>query len=170
MPRDRIKMILEIHYACTNPLYSIMEGITEDQLNFKPAPDSRSINQIMCHLIRVDNYFLKRLNQPEKFVDPRNGTAGEILQSLKNVHSQIRELLENCDEDSILLQKSGIENAKEEDTINEHILHSCQHNLYHLSQMIYLRRVQDRSWNSPIEAWDKATRIIASYLVPVKAN
>lgn len=170
MPRDRINMILEIHSACTNPLYAVLDGITEDQLNWKPAPDSRSINQIMCHLIRVDNYFLKRLNQPEKFNDPSDGSPGDILEALKNVHSQIREFLQNCNDDSGLFRKSEIENAKEEDTINEHILHSCQHNLYHLSQMVYLRRAMDRNWNSPLDEWDKATRIIASFLAPVKAN
>ena len=164
MSGKRIKMILDIHYVCTKPLYSVLEGITEIQLNWSPAHDSRSINQIMCHLIRVDNYFLKRLNQKITVNDPKNGTAPEVLNALKNVHLQIQTMLQNCADDSSLFEKSGFENAEENDTINEHILHSCQHNLYHLSQMIYLRRALDRNWESPVVEWDKATRIIAGYL------
>lgn len=164
MSGKRIKMILDIHDACTKPLYSVLEGITDIQLNWSPAHDSRSINQIMCHLIRVDNYFLKRLNQKITVNDPKNGAAPEVLNALKNVHLQIQTMLQNCSDDSCLFEKSGFENAKENDTINEHLLHSCQHNLYHLSQMIYLRRALDRNWESPVEDWDKATRIIAGYL------
>ena len=49
------------------------------------------------------------------------------------------------------------------DTINKYIFHSCHHSLYHLAQVIYLRRVLDRNWKSPIDDWDKVTWIIANY-------
>ena len=164
MSRKRIDMILEIHKAVTEPLYLVLAGLGNGHLNWRPAPDSRSINEIMRHLIRVDNSFLKKLNQEIIIDDPVGGSATIILEALKKLHFQIQILLENCDDDSDLFKKSKYENAEENDTINEHIIHSCQHNLYHLSQMIYLRRALDRSWKSPVSEWDKATRIIAGYL------
>lgn len=166
MSRNKIKMLLDIHKACTEPLYAVLNGIKEDELNWKPAPESRSINEIMGHLIRVDNKFLSRLGQESKTEAPSSGSAIETLNALKNIHKQMHSLVEGLSDDSFLFKKSSAKDVKENDTINEHVLHSCQHNLYHLSQVIYLRRALDRSWNSPIMEWDKATRIIANYLSP----
>lgn len=166
MSRNKIEMILKIHKACTEPLYMVLEGITDKQLNWKPASESRSINEIIGHLIRVDNSFLKKLGQETKTDSPSNGTSAETLKAIKSVHKQLNELVEELGDDSFLFRKSPVKDAKDTDTINEHVLHSCQHNLYHLSQVIYLRRALDRSWQSPIMDWDKATRIIAGYLSP----
>jgi uncharacterized damage-inducible protein DinB len=166
MSRNKIEMILNIHKACTEPLYAVLNGITEKQLNWKPAPESRSTNEIMWHLIRVDKKFLLRLGQETKPDVPSNGTAIETLNALENVHKQLHHLVEGLSDDSLLFKKSPANDAKETDTINELVLHSCQHNLYHLSQVIYLRRALDRAWTSPIMDWDKATRIIANYLSP----
>ncbi len=164
MSRKKIEMILDIHTACTQPLYAVLDGITEKQLSWRPAPESRSVNEIMGHLIRVDNKFLSRLGQEQKTEAPAGESALDTLNALKKVHKQMHELVEVLTEDSLLFKKSQAKDAKENDTINEHVLHSCQHNLYHLSQVIYLRRALDRKWNSPVMEWDKATRIIANYL------
>lgn len=166
MPKQRIEMMLEIHYACTDPLYDVLLDISDEQFNWRPAPNSRSISEMMCHLIRVDNSYLKLLNQEIKTTDPKNGSVSDVLYRVKQVHQQIYELLKSRNDDSELYSRSTAQNASEKDTINEHILHSYQHNLYHLSQMIYLRRALDRKWISPIDKWDKATRIIADYLKP----
>ena len=169
MSRNKIEMILNIHEACTEPLYKILDGITEKQLNWKPASESRTVNEIMEHLIRVDNKFLSRLGQETKTEAPINGSAQETLNALKNVHKQLHALVQVLSDDSLLFKKSPAKDAKDNDTINELVLHSCQHNLYHLSQVIYLRRALDRSWQSPIMDWEKATRIIANYLSPKTA-
>lgn len=164
MSRNKIEMILNIHSASTKPLYDVLNGIPEKQANWHPAPNSRSINEIMRHLIRVDNSFLKKLGQEIKTNDPGNNSSSIILEALKNVHSQIQSLVNSCTDDFDLFKKANLADSKEKDTINEHILHSCQHNLYHLAQTIYLRRALDRNWESPINDWDKATRVIAKYL------
>ncbi len=166
MARKKIEMILEIHKACTEPLYAVLDGIKGKELNWKPAPESRCINEIMGHLIRVDNKFLTRLGQAPKIDAPEKGSDSETLTALKNVHRQLHSLVESLSDDSLLFKKSPTKDAADRDTVNEHVLHSCQHNLYHLSQVIYLRRALDRNWESPIIAWDKATRIIANYLSP----
>lgn len=164
MSRIKIQMITNIHKACTTPLYDVLDRITETQLNWKPAPDSRGIGEIMNHLIRVDNKFLTRLGEKPKAEAPINGSSKEILNALQSVHSQMHSLVEGLSDDSMLFEKSPLKNAEESDTIKEHVLHSCHHNLYHLAQVIYLRRAQDREWISPVGEWDKATRIIANYL------
>lgn len=167
MARNRIDMILDIHQSCTNPLYSVLNGISAEQFNWHPTPESRSINGIFCHLIRVDNYFLKRLNQETKTDEPKNGSADEVLNAFTKVQLQINKMLKNCNDDSGLFIKSANKEDKENDTMNYHLLHICQHNLYHLAQVIYLRRALDRKWEAPQNAWDKATRVIANYLSPV---
>lgn len=167
MARERIEMLLKIQTACTDPLYDVLANITIEQFNWRPAPYSRSINEMMCHLIRVDNSFLKKLNIEPKTAAPLNGSVQDVINSLMTVHQQIYDLVSNCQSDSELFRISPAKDASEKDTINEHMLHSYQHNLYHLSQMIYLRRALDRNWISPIDKWDKATRIIADYLQPV---
>lgn len=164
MAREKIEMILKIHHACTSPLYAVLDSIPDEQVNWHPAPESRSISEIVRHLIRIDNSFLKKLNQHPETEDPMNGTASEILSALRRVHSQFREVVNNCTDDSYIYIKSSLPDASDTDTINEYMLHSCQHNLYHLAQLIYLRRAQDRKWKSPIDEWDKATRIIAYYI------
>jgi len=163
-------MILNIHQATTTPLYSVLNGISEEQFRWRPAPESRSISEMMCHLIRIDNSFLQKLGQSIKTQDPRNGTADDVLMALQNVHRQMYDLVNDCKDDSELFRKSTLQDAEDIDTIKEHVLHSCQHNLYHLSQMIYLRRALDRNWISPIEEWDKATRVIANYLASDTVN
>ncbi|MBU2492359.1 MAG: DinB family protein [Bacteroidetes bacterium] len=165
MVKQKIEMLLEIHKASSVPLYSVMNGITEIHANWRPTSESRSVNQIIRHLIRVDNYFLQRLNQEQEYNDPVDGKAYETTEALKNIHQQIQNLISNCADDSELFLKSSINDADDGDTINNHILHSCQHNLYHLSQVIYLRRALDRQWESPLSEWDYATRVIAKYLL-----
>jgi uncharacterized damage-inducible protein DinB len=166
MSKNKIEMILNIHKACSEPLYAILDHITEKQLNWRPLPESRSINEIMAHLIRVDNKFLSKMAQETNTEAPENNSAAETLRSLKDVHKQWHSLIEGLSDDSLLFKKSPLKDAQDTDTINEYILHSCQHNLYHLAQIIYLRRAQDRNWVSPVMEWDKATRIIANYLSP----
>src|SRR5690606_40401340 len=102
MARNKIEMILNIHQATVKPLYDVFDGIPDSQLNWKPAPESRSINEIMCHLIRVDNYFLKKLAQQPEAEDPKNGSAADVLAALKKVHSQISSLVNSCSDDSEL--------------------------------------------------------------------
>lgn len=165
MAGSRIDIILTIHNYSIIPLYKVLEGISEEHFNWKPALESRSINEIMCHLIRVDNSFLTKLAQQPRTLDPKNGIPADVLQALIKVHDQIRNLVRGCKDDSELFKVSNMPGANESDTIGNHITHSCQHNLYHLAQVIYLRRGKDRTWTSPIDDWDKATRVIANYLL-----
>ena len=166
MATERIKMILDIHQSTINPIYKALDGITDEQLNWRPVSESRSVKEITLHLIRVDNYFLKRLGKEIEIIANKELSLTEVLTELKKVHQQIRNTISDCNDDAAVFLKSSISDANDNDNINNHILHSCQHNLYHLSQMIYLRRALDRKWDSLVKDWDTATRIIADYLSP----
>ncbi len=45
------------------------------------------------------------------------------------------------------------------------VVHIAQHYLYHLAQIIYLRRAQDRAWSSPMKQWEAATHLIGEYVL-----
>jgi uncharacterized damage-inducible protein DinB len=157
MNKDRINMALDIYNACSEPLYLIFSNIPEDDFNWKPSPESRSINELFGHLIRVDNSYLKKLNINETVNDPKDASPSVMLSAVKEVHSLFKKLIVESIDDN-----SGDE--EKFNSILDTALHVSQHYLYHLSQMIYLRRANDRNWESPWQLWEKAAHIISSYL------
>ncbi|MGE5679415.1 MAG: DinB family protein [Bacillota bacterium] len=167
MSRATIEMILRIHEACATPLYSVLEGIKENELNWQPASESRSIGSIINHLIRVDKGFLKKLGYNTKTNDIEGGSAKEILSALKSHHKEVRDIIISCKDDSELYEKH-LPDKKERGTLGDIIVHISQHYMYHLSQVIYLRRAQNRQWKSPEGQWEEATYIIAELLEPVR--
>src|SRR5690606_3976441 len=107
----------------------------------------------MCrHLIRVDNSFLSKLSLQKIVDDPEDQNAEEILSLLKIQHQQFEDFI---------TQEIQSSHA-------ELILHAAQHYLYHISQMIYLRRANDRNWESPINEWERITYEIAGYILTEK--
>lgn len=167
MSRTTIDMLIKIYDACTEPLYLVLNGIPEEQLNWKPAPESRSIGSIMNHLIRVDKDFFKKLGFNLKTTDKEGGRSDEILKALKSVHHEIKNIIQSCKDDSDLFEKH-MPDKTEKGTIGDIAAHISQHYLYHLSQVIYLRRAQDRQWQSPEKQWEHATYVIAELLEPIR--
>lgn len=167
MSRATIDMILRIHEACASPLYLVLNGISEEQLNWQPAKESRSIGSIMNHLIRVDKAFFEKLGYELKSTDKKGGSADEILKALETEHKEIRNILQSCKDDSFLFEKH-IPDNKEKGTLGDIVVHISQHYLYHLAQVIYLRRAQDRQWQSPEKQWENATYVIGELLEPIR--
>ena len=165
MPRKNIEMLLQIHQACGKPLYSVLEHITAEQLAWRPAPESRGIGEIMRHVVRVDIWFLNRLGYEPRASDTKKPSVEDLISMLESSHSQIGEILDACKDDKDLLRKSSAPDAREDEDLGGVIRHISQHYLYHLAQMIYLRRAQDRQWESPIKEWEYATHVIADFLL-----
>lgn len=156
--------VLSVYKDCSLPLYKILDGISDSVLNYKPENDSRSIGEMMLHLMRVDVWMLKRYGFEPKTVVPKTVDNILILNSLKSLHAEIENIiLESSDEE--FKKYAQIETPKPTDTLINGILHLAQHYLYHLSQMIYLRRAKERNWNSPIDDWDKATYTISGFMI-----
>ena len=166
MSRKRIEMIKEIFNESSIIIYKAIEDISEEQIHWKPAGESRSIFEISAHLIRVNIYFLKRLGYDVKVQAPKNSSVSDLNIALRSINTFIIEILNTTMDDSELLRKSTAVDAQNTENLNQLIPHFSQHYLYHYSQIVYLRRAQDRQWKSPVEDWERITYLIGSYLNP----
>jgi uncharacterized damage-inducible protein DinB len=78
------------------------------------------------------------------------------------------EIFEACSSDEDLhIERTSLD-GKDKERLGVAVIHIAQHYLYHLAQIIYLRRAQDRNWPSPQKAWEEATYVIGDYLLGVK--
>lgn len=168
MARKRIEMIKEIFNECSGLVYKSLEEIPEEQINWRPAPESRSIFEITAHLIRVNIYFMKRLGYEITIQAPKNNSIDDLNISFKAINLKIIEILDSLQDDSDLRIKSIVPDAKDIENLNQLIPHLSQHYLYHYSQMVYLRRAQNRQWISPVEEWERITYLIGNYLNPLE--
>jgi uncharacterized damage-inducible protein DinB len=164
MSRARINMIKEINNECSGVVIKSLENISEEQINWKPAKESRSIYEIAAHLVRVNIYFLRRLGYEIITVAPKNSSISELTSALTGIKSEINNILDHLTDDEGLKRNSVLKDAKKTENLAQLIPHFSQHYLYHYAQMVYLRRAQDRGWDSPVEEWEKITYLIGSYL------
>lgn len=159
--------VLLIYEDCCTPLYKVLDGIDDLILNYKPEKDSRSIGEMILHLMRVDVWMLKRYGYELQTEVPKTVYKNLILKTLKSIHLEIENII-NKTSDEEFNKSAQIESPKPTDTFINAILHLAQHYLYHLSQMIYLRRAKERNWESPINDWDKATYTISKFIIEAK--
>ncbi len=164
---SKINLTFNVLASSAKPLFGVLDGIPEAQLNWKPAPESRSIGDICRHLIRVDAWYLKRLGVPPVAGDAKPLTGKEIEADMRRLQQQIKEVVSACVQDEDLHVERTSLDGKDKEKLGVAVLHMAQHYLYHLAQIIYLRRAQDRSWASPHEDWDRATHVIGNYLLEV---
>jgi len=161
-------MTLEVLESSRKPLFAVLDGISLEQLSWKPAPESRSIGEITRHLIRVDAWFLKRLGITPVVSDAKSGTREEYVENMQKIQQQIKEIVAACASDEDLhLERTSLD-GKDKEKLGVAAIHIAQHYLYHLAQIIYLRRAQDRNWASPHNEWDAATHVIGDYLLGLK--
>lgn len=166
MFRERITMISEIFRASSEVVYKAVDGATKEELTWKPAPESRPIAEITAHIIRVDLHFLKKMGFTPPFEAPKTDSENELKTAVERTESYVLDILNGLGEDSELLKPRPSEIAPEHESLDHILPHLSQHHLYHLSQIIYLRRALNRKWKSPVEDWEKTTYIIGSYLNP----
>ncbi len=169
MNRQKIAMTLEVLESSRKPLFLVLEGIAPEQLNWKPAPESRSIGEIMRHLIRVDAWYLKRLGVTPVVSDAKSGTREEFVENMQKIQQQIKEVVAACASDDELHVERVSLDGKDKEKLGVAVIHIAQHYLYHLAQIIYLRRGQDRNWPSPNKEWEEATYVIGDHLLDLKA-
>lgn len=166
MFRERITMVEEIYRACSEIISRAIDGAAREEMNWKPAPESRPIAEIMAHIIRVDHHFLKRMGYEVPFEAPKTDSPEELKTAIKKTEDYVLDILKGLSEDAELMKPRPSEIAPEHESLDHILPHLSQHHLYHLSQIIYLRRAQDRKWKSPVDEWEKITYLIGSYLHP----
>ncbi len=165
MPESKKAKILTVYDATRLPLFDVLAGISAEHLNWNPAPESRSIGEICRHLYRVDIWFLKRLGIIPVIEEDAPGSAEEIAGRMRQIQQQIRETVNGCEVDTDLFVERTSLDGKTTSQLGPDVVHIAQHYLYHLAQIIYLRRAQDRTWASPMKQWEAATHLIGDYVL-----
>lgn len=160
--------LLSMYPGCSALLPPTVRDITEEQLFWKPAEKSRSIAEIMRHLIRVDLFFLKQLCVEHPIADPGAQATSNALIETHNAIAGLFETYIDEHNDESLRTPFTIDDGKT-DTAWRIISHAAQHYLYHASQMIYLRRAQDRNWISPIADWETLVDRISGFALDREA-
>lgn len=162
---DKIEKLRQVHRAARAGLIKVLEGITEEQLYWQPAAESRSIGDMMRHLIRVDMWFYKRHDITPNVDDIKRPSVEQIRNMLQQSLNQYEKILDGLPSDSSLERRTTATDKVPYKSLSAVMAHIPQHYLYHLSQMIYLRRAQDRTWESPLQEWETSTDVIAQYMI-----
>ncbi len=163
--RTRIARTVEIFEACRQPLFLVLDGISQDDLDWLPAPGMRGIGKMCRHMYRVDIWFLKRLGIEPVISHDAPGSADEIAGRMRTIQEQILAEVEGCESDADLMAERTSLDGKIGALLGVDVVHMAQHYLYHLAQMTYLRRIRDRAWKAPLDAWEHATHVIGDLVL-----
>ena len=163
--RTRISRTIEIFEASRRPLFMVLDGIAQDDLDWNPAPGSRGIGKICRHMYRVDIWFLKRLGIEPAITHDAPGTADEIAGRMRTIQKQVIAEVKGCADDGELMAERTSLDGKTGARMGVDVIHMAQHYLYHLAQMTYLRRIRDREWKAPLDAWEHATHVIGDRIL-----
>ena len=158
--RTRIAHTIEIFDASRKPLFMVLDGIAQDDLDWNPAPGVRGIGKICRHMYRVDIWFLKRLGIEPVITHDAPGSADEIAGRMRTIQEQIMAEVNGCASDEDLMSECTSLDGKSTAKLGPDVIHMAQHYLYHLAQMTYLRRIRDRDWKAPLDEWEHATHVI----------
>ena len=159
--RTRIRRTVEIFEAARRPLFTVLDGISREDLDWIPAPGVRGIGKICRHLYRVDVWFLKRLGVEPEITEDGPGRPELIAGRMRTIQRQIIAEVEACATDAELLtERTSLLDGAVGARLGPNVLHIAQHYLYHLAQITYLRRMRDREWAAPLEEWESATHLI----------
>ena len=158
--RTRIAHTIEIFEAARKPLFMVLDGIAQDDLDWNPAPGVRGIGKICRHMYRVDIWFLKRLGIEPAITHDAPGTSDEIAGRMRTIQEQVIAEVEGCGTDAELMAERTSLDGKTGAQLGADVIHMAQHYLYHLAQITYLRRIRNREWKAPLDAWEHATHVI----------
>ncbi len=163
--RTRIAHTIEIFEAARKPLFTVLDGISREDLDWQPAHGMRGIGKIFRHVYRVDVWFLKRLGITPAIEKDAPGPAEEIAERMRTIQEQIISEVNACESDADLAADRTSVDGKTTSRMGETVIHIAQHYLYHLAQMTYLRRMRDRDWSAPLDEWEAATHIIGDRIL-----
>ncbi|MDE2945031.1 MAG: DinB family protein [Gemmatimonadota bacterium] len=158
--RTRIAHTIEVFEAARNPLFTVLDGISREDLDWQPADGMRGIGKICRHMYRVDVWFLKQLGITPVIHEDAPGPAEEIAARMRTIQAQIIAEVNACESDADLVAERTSPDGERTLRLGATVLHIAQHYLYHLAQITYLRRIRDREWSAPLDEWETATHII----------
>ena len=158
--RTRIARTIEIFEAARKPLFTVLDGIPREDLDWLPAEGMRGIGKICRHMYRVDVWFLKQLGITPVIDEDAPGPAEEIAARMRTIQEQIISEVDACESDADLAAERTSPDGTMTLRLGATVIHIAQHYLYHLGQVTYLRRLRDREWSAPLDEWEIATHII----------
>lgn len=158
--RTRIAHTIEVFEAARKPLFTVLDGISREDLDWQPADGMRGIGKICRHMYRVDVWFLKQLGITPVIHEDAPGPAEEIAARMRTIQEQIIAEVNACESDADLAAERTSPDGERTLRLGATVLHIAQHYLYHLAQITYLRRIRDREWSAPLDEWEVATHII----------
>ena len=157
----RVERTLEIFEAARLPLFAVLEGISQADLDWSPTAGVRGIGKICRHLCRVDIWFLRRLGVEPVTDDDGPGPAEVIGEQMRVIQLQVINELERCATDADLTaDRTSLLDGATGARLGPAVLHIAQHYMYHLAQITYLRRIRDPEWKAPLDEWEAATHLI----------
>ena len=157
---SKIAETIEVFEAARKPLFMVLDGISREDLDWRPSEKVRGVGQICRHLYRVDIWFLKRLGVVPVITEDAPGPADEIAARMRTIQEQVIAEVEACGSDADLFADRTSLDGKTTSQLGPDVIHMAQHYLYHLAQITYLRRVRDRAWPAPLAEWEHATHVI----------
>lgn len=130
--------------------YSIMEEVNAKKAYIKPNNTEHSLIELLYHMITWADFTLKRIEKNKKndlttsekldwrAINPKIHTWKKGLAEFKAIHKKIVALLQTKDDD-FLLEMVDSRKYNFRFLINGMI----QHNIYHLGQIAYLKKLLD---------------------------
>lgn len=163
--RRKIEHTIQILEAARRPLFTVLDGISREDLDWQPADGMRGIGKICRHLYRVDVWFLKRLGIVPVIQEDAPGPANEIADRMRTIQAQVIAELEGLEDDADLMAERTSLDGEATARMGDTVIHIAQHYLYHLAQITYLRRIRDRDWAAPLDEWEAATHLIGDRIL-----
>ncbi len=165
MSRTRIQRTIAVFEASRRPLFSALKDISPTIFNWKPAPDVRGIGQICRHMYRVDIWFLGQLGIKAVITTDGPDAVDVIASRMRTIQEQVIGEVEKCGSDEDLLVERTSLDGGSTARLGPVVIHMAHHYLYHLAQIVYVRRMHDRDWNAPLAEWEEATHLIGDYVL-----
>ena len=130
------------------PVYAILDEIDPSIATKKPNDNSHSLIDLLYHMITWAEFTLKRIEGDKetdlkaseeldwRTIDPKKHSWEKGLNEFKSIHTRIIEKL-NSRDDEFLKEVVDYRNYNFRFLLNGLI----QHNIYHLGQIAYLRKL-----------------------------
>ncbi len=125
------------------PINTAVDGLTAEQANWQPKPETHSAGQLTYHLLFWNRRNLSTLRGEKQDKAPDNNDEtfdkfdakqwADTVKQLDQVMTDLEKLVESADDQKLAKWAPTIANI-------------CTHNAYHVGQIVYVRKLQG-SWN-----------------------
>lgn len=135
------------------PLSVVLQGLTEQEADFKVHPEATTILELVNHLIYWNRTWQHRYKYKDfksvETMDNDETFFNHDRTSFENKRNELVELLMHWDE---LLDETQLDASVAGFPVDakwwELISNAAAHNAYHIGQIVFIRKVIDNKWKS----------------------